>query len=105
MQNTVSDYKKILLGNRPLLDVRSPGEFKKGSFPGAVNLPILTDIERQKVGYCYKHKGSAAAVALGHQLVTGEVKHERVQAILRNIQTPICTVFVVGYAHGFVSCG
>ena len=39
-----------------------------------------TDIERQKVGTCYKQHGQQAAIELGHQLVSGKVKAERVEA-------------------------
>jgi tRNA 2-selenouridine synthase len=45
-----------------------------------VNLPLMTDQERQKVGTCYKQQGQAAAIALGHQLVNGAVKAQRLQA-------------------------
>ena len=53
-------------------------EFARGSFPGAVNLPLLTDTERERVGTVYKREGHDAAVALGHRLVSGEVKERRV---------------------------
>lgn len=62
------------------MDVRAPTEFAKGAFPAAVNLPLLTDIERQRVGTCYKQDGQEAAIALGHRLVTGHVKLARIEA-------------------------
>ncbi len=65
---------------RMLLDVRAPSEFERGSFPHAVNIPILTDEERRLVGITYKKDGAQAAVALGHQLVSGETKRARVAA-------------------------
>jgi tRNA 2-selenouridine synthase len=74
------DYRHVLLSGAPLMDVRAPVEFAKGAFPGAVNLPLMNDLERQKVGTCYKNQGQDAAIALGHKLVSGAVKHERVQA-------------------------
>lgn len=52
-----------------LVDVRSEGEFEKGSFPGAVNIPILNNDHRHQVGLCYKQKGQAEAIELGHRLV------------------------------------
>jgi len=52
-------------------------EFIKGAFPGAANLPLLMDSERQRVGTCYKQEGQDAAIALGHRLVHGNVKQER----------------------------
>jgi tRNA 2-selenouridine synthase len=44
------------------------------------NLPLMTDIERQRVGTCYKQQGQQAAIVLGHQLVSGETKAQRIQA-------------------------
>ena len=40
----------------------------------------MNDAERQKVGTCYKQQGQEAAIKLGHQLVNGAVKAERVAA-------------------------
>ncbi|WP_105101597.1 tRNA 2-selenouridine(34) synthase MnmH [Microbulbifer pacificus] len=75
-----ADYREIFLNDLPLIDTRAPVEFLKGSFPSAVNLPLMTDSERQKVGTCYKQQGQQAAIALGHQLVGGKVKETRVAA-------------------------
>ena len=52
----------------PLVDVRSPSEFARGHWPGAVNLPLFSDDERAAVGTCYKQKGRGAAVHLGLNL-------------------------------------
>jgi tRNA 2-selenouridine synthase len=52
-----------------LIDVRSEGEFAKGSVPGFENAPILNDAQRHQVGLTYKTAGQAAAVALGEKLV------------------------------------
>ena len=73
------DFRRIVLENRPLIDVRAPVEFAKGAFPGAVNLPLMNDEERRQIGIRYKEAGNAAAVALGKQLV-GPRKHERTEA-------------------------
>lgn len=75
-----SDYREVFLKDLPLIDTRAPTEFSKGSFPTAINLPLMTDGERQKVGTCYKQQGQQAAIALGHQLVQGKVKEERIAA-------------------------
>ncbi|MHA7878765.1 MAG: tRNA 2-selenouridine(34) synthase MnmH [Saccharospirillum sp.] len=61
------------------IDVRAPEEFAKGHFPGAINLPLMNDEERHRVGLCYKQQGPTAAVALGHKLVSGEIKAHRIQ--------------------------
>jgi tRNA 2-selenouridine synthase len=75
-----NDYRQVFLGNVPLLDVRAPVEFAKGSFPGAVNLPLMTDSEREQVGITYKNEGQDAAIAVGHELVSGDVKSGRVRS-------------------------
>ena len=76
----VDDYADILRDTRPLIDVRAPVEFHRGAVPGAVNLPLLTNAERDAIGKIYKSHGHQAAVALGHQLVTGDTKASRVAA-------------------------
>jgi tRNA 2-selenouridine synthase len=62
----------------PLIDVRAPIEFREGVIPFSVNMPIMTDEERHLVGICYKERGQDEAIKLGHQLVSGKVKEERV---------------------------
>ncbi len=72
------DYRQLLLGDALLLDVRAPVEYGQGSFPGAHNLPIMNDEEREAIGLRYKEQGQESAVVLGHQLVSGDVKRRRV---------------------------
>lgn len=74
------NYREVFLSGVPLMDARAPVEFNKGAFPGARNLPLMDDRERQKVGTCYKQHGQAAALALGHQLVSGALKEARIAA-------------------------
>jgi len=71
-------HLELLRANTPLIDLRSPIEFAKGTFPQSVNLPILNNDERAKIGKTYKHQGNAAAVKLGHRLVSGDQKENRV---------------------------
>lgn len=73
---TVDDLRALFLDRRPLLDVRAPVEFQKGSFPEAVNLPLLNDEERHAVGVRYKQQGQDAAIELGARLLD-EVERER----------------------------
>jgi len=40
----------------------------------------MNDAERAAVGTTYKQKGQAAAIALGHELVAGKIKEERLEA-------------------------
>jgi tRNA 2-selenouridine synthase len=77
---TTSNFRRIVLEDVPLIDVRAPVEFEHGAFSNAVNLPLMNDEERHLVGICYKEKGNAEAVKLGHELVSGKVKQKRVDA-------------------------
>lgn len=89
------DYRRILLSAAPLIDTRAPTEFAQGAFPGAVNLPLMLDEERAAVGTCYKREGQAAAIALGHSLVQGELKAARVKA---------WQDFAEAHPHGYLYC-
>ncbi|QXH46088.1 tRNA 2-selenouridine(34) synthase MnmH [Pseudomonas xanthosomatis] len=80
MRPDCTQLHQLFLDDVPLMDMRAPVEFTKGAFPGAVNLPLMTDQERHKVGTCYKQQGQAAAIALGHQLVNGAIKQQRLDA-------------------------
>jgi tRNA 2-selenouridine synthase len=96
-------FETLLLAVTPIIDVRAPVEFLAGSIPGSVNLPIMNDEERAQVGTTYKQKGQEAAVALGHQLVAGAVKEERVQAwvqFIRQNPTAVLTCFRGGLRSG-----
>lgn len=74
------DFRSLVLEARPLIDVRAPVEFEKGAFPTSTNLPLMNDEERHLIGIRYKESGNDAAVKLGHELIRGRVKEERVQA-------------------------
>lgn len=89
------DYLSIFLNDSPLLDVRAPVEFARGSFPSAVNAPLMNDDERHEVGICYKEKGQDAAIELGHRLVSGDIKEQRVEAWRR---------FVTDHPNGYLFC-
>ena len=39
-----------------IIDVRSPIEFEEDHVPNSINLPVLNDLERKKVGIIYKNK-------------------------------------------------
>ena len=75
----VDDLKSLFLKDTPLLDVRAPVEFKQGAFPGAVNIPLMTNAEREAVGIKYKEQGQDAAIMLGAKLVTPELQQQRKQ--------------------------
>lgn len=74
------NYESLFLRDIPLLDTRAPLEFARGAFPCAQNLPLLSNEEREQIGRCYKTQGQAAAVGLGHKLVSGTVRDQRMAA-------------------------
>ncbi|MBE8167867.1 MAG: tRNA 2-selenouridine(34) synthase MnmH [Shewanella sp.] len=80
--NTVSSktYREIFVSDHPIMDVRAPVEFDKGAFPNAINAPLMIDSERQQIGTRYKQHGQQSAIKLGHELVTGEIKQQRISA-------------------------
>ncbi len=81
-----STFEQLFLEDRPLIDTRAPIEFQRGSFPSAVNIPLMTDDEREQVGICYKEQGEQAAVALGHELVSDTTKEERIAAWIEQVK-------------------
>ncbi len=76
---TTKNYKELFLNNIPMLDVRSPIEFKQGYFSLSVNKPLLTDQERQLIGIEYKNRGQDAAIKLGYAIVDHQEKERRVK--------------------------
>ena len=74
----IDHYRQLFLDNIPLLDVRAPIEFAGGAFPASCNLPLLNDDERHRIGICYKQQGQQAAIALGHELVSGARRDARI---------------------------
>ena len=84
-QNTLSSaqrdlFTQLFTDEVPLLDVRAAAEFNRGAFPTAANLPILHDAERHDIGICYKNKGQVEATRLGHRLVSGKARRQRLAA-------------------------
>ena len=75
-----ADLRALLARGAPFLDVRAPGEAARGSLPTATNLPILNDAERARVGTTYKQQGADAAERVGHRLVSGPVREQRIAA-------------------------
>ncbi|UWR04176.1 tRNA 2-selenouridine(34) synthase MnmH [Ruegeria conchae] len=52
-----------------VIDVRSPAEFAEDHMPGAINLPVLNDEERARVGTMYVQQSPFLARKLGAALV------------------------------------
>jgi tRNA 2-selenouridine synthase len=62
----LGDYHEII-------DVRAPIEFAEDHIPGARNLPVLDDQEREKVGTIYKQESVFEARKVGAALVSANI--------------------------------
>jgi tRNA 2-selenouridine synthase len=72
--NAVSDPR--FAGFDDIIDVRAPSEFAEDHLPGAINLPVLDDAERARVGTIYKQVSPFDARKIGAALVaTNAAKH------------------------------
>jgi tRNA 2-selenouridine synthase len=58
----------------PVLDVRSPGEYKHAHIPGAYSFPLFTDEERKVVGTAYKQQGRETAIKIGLDHFGGKMR-------------------------------
>ncbi len=58
----VTDFRNL---TSPIVDVRSPSEFHKGHWPGAINVPLFSDIERETIGKSYKKESRLKAILQG----------------------------------------
>ena len=56
-------------GADTIIDVRSPAEYAEDHIPGAINLPVLSDVERAQVGTIYKQVSSFTARKVGLSLI------------------------------------
>lgn len=70
-----------LAENIPVIDVRSPSEFSYGHIPGAYNIPLFDDREREAVGIKYKKEGRSKAVMKGIELTGPEMHLKLKEAI------------------------
>jgi tRNA 2-selenouridine synthase len=68
-----SDFKVI--------DVRSPKEFTAGHIPGAYNIPLFDDRERESVGIKYKNEGRISAILQGLELTGPKMSYKLNEAI------------------------
>ena len=92
--NTTNNFKKVVLNNTPLIDVRAPIEYEKGAFPNSINLPLMNNEERHEIGIKYKEEGNGQAVKLGYELVSGMNKDIKVKAWINFIhQNPETIIY------------
>jgi len=58
----VTDFRNL---TGPIVDVRSPSEFCQGHWPGAINIPLFSDCEREIIGRSYKKESRLKAIFNG----------------------------------------
>lgn len=58
-----------------LIDVRSPGEYAEDHLPGAINLPVLDNEQRARVGTLHVQTSAFDARRLGAALVASNIAH------------------------------
>ncbi len=59
-----------------IIDVRSENEFAEDHIPGAINLPVLHNEERKKIGTIYKQVSPFEAKKLGASLVFDNIAYQ-----------------------------
>jgi tRNA 2-selenouridine synthase len=79
---TEIDIKQALSLKNPLfIDVRAPIEYAEDHIPGAVNLPVLDDAEREEVGTIYHRVSQTEANLRGVEIIL-----PKLPAMLRQIR-------------------
>ena len=58
----VTDFRNL---TSPIIDVRTPSEYSQGHLPGAINIPLFTDSERELIGKSYKKESRLKAIFNG----------------------------------------
>lgn len=94
---------KLFTDDVKFIDVRAPVEFLQGAFPNAVNLPLLSDEQRHLIGICYKELGQAEAIAMGHKLVSGEDRREKMEAWLSELNRGVAKTYLYCFRGGLRS--
>jgi len=59
----------------PVVDVRSPAEYRQGHIPGAINMPLFDDEERKITGTLYKNSGRYDSFLRGLEFVGPKLAH------------------------------
>jgi tRNA 2-selenouridine synthase len=93
MSISISLEQGLILRNKGalLVDARSPDEFAEATIPGAINVPVLDNEEREEVGTLYKHVGKQQARRRGVQIVAPKIPAmvEQVAALQAATSQPV----------------
>lgn len=63
----------IQMDDPVVIDIRAPIEFKEAAIPGAINIPLFTDEERQEIGTIYKQVGQDQAKWRAMEVVSPKI--------------------------------
>ena len=72
-----TSFASLFKNQTSFIDVRAPIEFEQGSIPGSINIPLLTNKQREDVGKTYRKFGKDEAIHLGQRLISGNTKKSR----------------------------
>ncbi len=83
--------EKLIKDNYVLIDVRSPGEFLNASIPGAVNIPLFTDEQREHIGTVYVQESVEKAKKLGIEAAAKNLPiiYEKIQQLQQQYKSLI----------------
>lgn len=83
--------KDLIDKNYVLIDVRSPKEFKGSTIPGAVNIPIFDDKQRELIGTVYVNESVEKAKKLGVEAASKNLPYiyERVEELKKEFDSLI----------------
>ncbi len=78
----VTDFRN---STSQIVDVRSPSEFCKGHWPGAINIPLFSDTERELIGKSYKKESRLKAIFNGLKIILPNTK-KLLEIILKTVK-------------------
>lgn len=70
MFKDISIEKAMQIDDKVIIDVRSPGEYIAATVPGAINVPLLDNVERSLIGTLYKREGPEPARDLAMKIIS-----------------------------------
>ncbi len=71
-----------MAGHDAIIDVRTPAEFAEDHIPGAINLPVLSNEERVRVGTMYKQISPFEAKKVGGALVAQNIARHLLEQLI-----------------------
>lgn len=99
------EYFLELSKHYPVIDVRSPAEYKHAHIPGAYSLPLFTDEERAIVGTAYKQESREKAIKHGLDFFGPKMKKmiEEVEGLMLKVESNPKTILVYCWRGGMRS--